>query len=90
MPACFSLSAMKAAKNDSDWAIALLVGVFGEDAKLIRVYPRKQGLKKFPLGFLILAQSIYSIVMKYWSVLFLYKFIHLFCFLHFRFIQRAS
>lgn len=81
---------MKAAKSDSDWAIALLVGVFGEDAKLMRIYPRKQGLKKFPLGFLMLAQGICSIVIKYWSVLFFYKFIHLFCFSHFRFIQRAN
>lgn len=61
---------MKIAKNDCDWTVALLVGVFGEDAKLMRVYPRKSGLKKFPLGFLMLAQSKYSIVAKY--VLFLY------------------
>ncbi|XP_067203445.1 uncharacterized protein [Linepithema humile] len=26
-------AAMKAAKNDCDWAAALLIGVFGEDAK---------------------------------------------------------
>lgn len=57
-------AAMKAAKNYCDWAAALLVGVFGEDAKLMRIYPRKEGLKKFPLGFLMLAQSKYSIVMK--------------------------
>lgn len=58
---------MEAAKNDCDWAVALLVGVFDEEAKLMRVYPRKQELKKFPLGFLMLAQSKYSFV-KYNSV----------------------
>ncbi|XP_067203692.1 uncharacterized protein [Linepithema humile] len=57
-------AAIKAAKNDCDWAAALLIGVFGENAKLMRIYPRKEGLKKFPLGFLMLAQSKYSIVMK--------------------------
>nr|XP_012222528.1 PREDICTED: uncharacterized protein LOC105672269 isoform X2 [Linepithema humile] len=50
---------MKAAKNDCDWAAALLIGVFGEDAKLMRIYPRKEGLKKFPLGFLMLAQNLF-------------------------------
>lgn len=55
---------MEEAKNDCDWAIALLVRVFGEDAKLMRMYPRKQGLKKFPLSFLMLAQSKYSIIDK--------------------------
>ncbi|XP_024878855.1 uncharacterized protein LOC112459121 [Temnothorax curvispinosus] len=52
-------TAMETAKNDCDWTVALLVGVFGEDAKLMRVYPRKPGLKKFPLGFLMLAQNLY-------------------------------
>ncbi|XP_067206763.1 uncharacterized protein [Linepithema humile] len=52
-------AAMKAAKNDCDWAAALLIGVFGEDAKLMRIYPRKEGLKKFPLGFLMLAQNLF-------------------------------
>ncbi|XP_011859187.1 PREDICTED: uncharacterized protein LOC105556707 [Vollenhovia emeryi] len=44
-----SFITMKRAKNDCDWTVTLLVGVFGEDAKLMRVYPRKPGLKKFPL-----------------------------------------
>ncbi|XP_067205956.1 uncharacterized protein [Linepithema humile] len=52
-------AAMKAAKNDCDWAAVLLIGVFGEDAKLMRIYPRKEGLKKFPLGFLMLAQNLF-------------------------------
>jgi len=61
---------MKKAKSDCDWCIALLIGVFGDDAKLMRVYPRKSGLKKFPLAFLMLAQSKYLIIAKY--VTFLY------------------
>lgn len=58
-------TAMETAKNDCDWTVALLVGVFGEDAKLMRVYPRKPGLKKFPFGFLMLAQSKYTIAKYY-------------------------
>ncbi|XP_029664709.1 uncharacterized protein LOC115236412 [Formica exsecta] len=58
-------TAMEAAKNDCDWAVALLVGVFGKDAKLMRVYPRKQGLKNFPLGFLMLAQNLYRERLKH-------------------------
>ncbi|XP_018397246.1 PREDICTED: uncharacterized protein LOC108775393 [Cyphomyrmex costatus] len=50
---------MDIAKNDCDWAIALLIGVFGENAKLMRVYPRKSELQKFPLTFLVLAQTLY-------------------------------
>jgi hypothetical protein len=71
---------METAKNDCDWAVALLVGVFGEDAKLMRVYPRKPELKKFPLGFLMLAQGKYSIIVKYYSFYINYSpflFLHL-------------
>lgn len=76
---------MKTAKNDCDWAVALLVGVFGENAKLMRVYPRKQRLKKFPFGFLMLAQSTYFIIMNYYgeSVLFVNSFI---CFVFYMFL----
>ncbi|XP_046408154.1 uncharacterized protein LOC124172726 [Ischnura elegans] len=53
-------NSMQTAEEDRNWAISLLVGVFGEeDAKKMRVYPRKKGLIPFSLTFLTVAKAMY-------------------------------
>ncbi|XP_046408514.1 uncharacterized protein LOC124173031 [Ischnura elegans] len=57
-----SWKAMKESKCTADWCVAILRGVFGEEAKLYLVQPRKtsHNLRPFPKAFLEVAKVHYK------------------------------